>query len=93
VEVAGRGSRTLPRFVGGHDDAVGGCTEPICANKGGLALLIFEYQVDDLLHVSLLDLVTDEFQSSSRISPLFATCRHWISRLESIRLCPANEVS
>jgi hypothetical protein len=44
-------------------------------NKDGLALLIFECQVIDMLHVGLLDLNADEFRSFSRRFPPIGTWR------------------
>ena len=52
---------------------------PLPRNKAGLALLIFERQVIDLPHVSLLDLDADEFRPSHRRLPqMIGTWRHCI---------------
>jgi hypothetical protein len=63
---------------------VGVCLS-ISKNKGDLALLISEHQFVDLLHVHLLNLDADEFQSSSCGLSLFGALCYWISRSELIR--------
>ena len=58
-----------------------------------VALLVFKYQIIDLLHVFLHDRVADEFWSFHRKSPRIGTWRHWISRLELIRSCALSSIA
>ena len=58
-----------------------------------VALLVFEYQIIDLLHVFLHDRATDVFRSSHRRSPRIGAWRHWISRLELIRSCALSSMA